>query len=69
MLLEHFKLRKNMSDTSNELDKTKDELDKTEDKLDKIKNKLHDSYDFNGFDKDRIHKDTGKHYDSNGFHS
>ena len=60
LLLEHFKLRKNMNDTNNELDKTKDELDKTKDQL-------HDSYDFNGFDKDGIHKDTGKHYDPNGF--
>ena len=62
LLLEHFKLRNNMNDTSNELDKTKDELDKTKDKL-------HDSHDFNGFDEDGIHKDTGKHYDPNGFNS
>ena len=24
-------------------------------------------YDFNGFDKDGVHKDTGKKYDPNGF--
>ena len=59
LLLKHFPLRKNMTDTSEEL---KDELDKTKDEL-------HDSHDFNGFDKDGIHKDTGKHYDSNGFNS
>ena len=26
-------------------------------------------YDFNGFDEDGIHKDTGKHYDLNDFNS
>ena len=26
-------------------------------------------YDFNGFDEDGTHKDTGKHYDLNGFNS
>ena len=26
-------------------------------------------YDFNGFDKDGIHKDTGRGYDLNGFDS
>ena len=26
-------------------------------------------YDFNGFDEDGIHKDTGKHYDPNDFNS
>ena len=59
LLLKHFQLRKNMNDTSEEL---KDELDKTKDEL-------YDSHDFNGFDKDRIHKDTGNHYDPNGFNS
>ena len=57
LLLKHFQLRKNMNDTSEEL---KDELDKTKDEL-------HDSHDFNGFDEDGIHKDTGKHYDPYGF--
>ena len=66
LLLKHFQLRKNMNDTSEEL---KDELDKTKDELDKTEDELHDSRDFNGFDKDGIHKDTGKHYDSNGFNS
>ena len=55
-----------MNDTSEEL---KDELDKTKDELDKTKDELHDSHDFNGFDKDGIHKDTGKHYDPNSFNS
>ena len=59
LLLKNFQLRKNMNDTSEEL---KDELDKTKDELD-------DSHDFNGFDEDGIHKDTGKHYDPNGFNS
>ena len=62
LLLKHFQLRKNMKDTSEELDKIKDELDKTKDKL-------HDSHDFNGFDEDGINKDTGKHYDPNGFNN
>ena len=57
LLRTHFQLRKNMNDTSKEL---KDELDKTKDEL-------HDSYDFNGFDEDGIHKGFGKHYDPNGF--
>ena len=26
-------------------------------------------YDFNGFDEDGVHKDTGKSYDPNGFDS
>ena len=64
LLLKHFQLRKNMNDTSEEL---KDELDKTKDELDKTKDELHDSHDFNGFDEDGIHKDTGKHYDPYGF--
>ena len=66
LLLKHFQLRKNMNDTSEEL---KDELDKTKDELDETKDELHDSHDFNGFDEDGIHKDTGKHYDPNGFNS
>ena len=73
LLLKHFQLRKNMNDTSeelkDELDKTKDELDKTKDELDKTKDELHDSHDFNGFDEDGIPKDTGKHYDPNGFNN
>ena len=80
LLLKHFQLGKNMNGTSeelkdeldktkDELDKTKDELDKTREELDKTKDELHDSHDFNGFDEDGIHKDTGKHYDPNGFNS
>ena len=72
LLLKHFQLRKNMNDTSeelkDELDKTKDELDKTKDELDKTKDELYkDANDL--FDEDSIHKDTGKHYDANGFNS
>ena len=56
-MLKHFQLRKNMNDTSEELDKTKDESDKTKDEL-------HDSHDFNI---DGKHEDTNDIYDPNGF--
>ena len=59
LLRTHFQLRKNMNDTSKELDKTKDELDDFHDFYIDGKHKdTNDIYDPNGFDINGLHKHT-----------
>ena len=68
LLRTHFQLRKNMNDTSKELDKTKDELYDFHDFNIYGKHKdTNDIYDPNEFDINGLHKDTNDRYNSNGF--
>ena len=64
---EHLRAVNKIKNLKKENKKSEKLYENIEEFFDFEENKI--KYDFNGFDEDGIHKDTGKNYDLNGFNS